>query len=316
MKHIFQTLFFFLSFMAFNEAKAQSCVVSTSPVNFGNVNTVTGALVDTTATMQVTCIGTPGQTVRMCISLGSGSGGTTTGNPRTMTSGVNNLNYSLYTNSALNTIWGSNIWPFTASYPAYRTLIPIPLAGSVVQNVTIYARVLAGQTATASGAYSSNFGGHTLINYDYNFLTPCSTLPTPSTTTSFTVSASVGTNCQVSATDMNFGSVGLLTTNADSTSTISALCTPGVPYTIALSNGVTGLAPLARKMTQGVNAVTYGLYRDAARSQAWGQTTGIDTLAGSGSGALQNITVYGRIPTQTTPPPGSYSDTINVTLTY
>jgi spore coat protein U-like protein len=316
MKHIFQTLLILLTFMAFNEAKAQSCVVSTSPVNFGAINTVSGAAVDTTASMQITCIGIPGQTIRMCMNLGSGSGGTMTGNPRKMLSGVNSLNYSLYTNSGLNTIWGSNIWPFTASYPAYKTVIAIPLTGSVITNLTVYARVLAGQTTTPSGAYSSSFAGHTLINYDYNYLSPCSTLPAPSTATSFVVSATVGTNCQVSATDMNFGSVGLLMANTDSTSTISALCTPGVPYTIALSHGVTGLSPLARKMTQGVNAVTYALYRDAARSLAWGQTTGLDIHAGSGSGAIQNITVYGRIPTQMTPPPGSYSDTINVTLTY
>jgi spore coat protein U domain-containing protein, fimbrial subunit CupE1/2/3/6 len=36
----------------------------------------------------------------------------------------------------------------------------------------------------------------------------------------------------------------------------------------------------------------------------------------TGNGASQNYTVYGRVWTQTTPEPGSYADTITVTVTY
>ncbi|MCE3520182.1 spore coat protein U domain-containing protein, partial [Escherichia coli] len=35
-----------------------------------------------------------------------------------------------------------------------------------------------------------------------------------------------------------------------------------------------------------------------------------------GSGAAQPYTVYGRVPVQTTPAPGTYTDTITVTVTY
>ena len=37
---------------------------------------------------------------------------------------------------------------------------------------------------------------------------------------------------------------------------------------------------------------------------------------GSGSGNQQVITVYGQVPAQSTPAPGSYSDTITATISF
>ena len=62
--------------------------------------------------------------------------------------------------------------------------------------------------------------------------------------------------------------------------------------------------------------VTYGLYRDSARSQPWGASVGVNTASGTGDGSSQNLTAYGRVPAQTTPQPGAYSDTIVVTVGY
>jgi len=39
-------------------------------------------------------------------------------------------------------------------------------------------------------------------------------------------------------------------------------------------------------------------------------------VANTGTGSSQSFTVYGRIPTQTTPSPDTYTDTITVTVTY
>lgn len=64
-------------------------------------------------------------------------------------------------------------------------------------------------------------------------------------------------------------------------------------------------------------AVVYGLYKDAGRSQPWGDgATPGSTVAGTGTGAAKGYTVYGRVPPQTTPTPGTYSDTVVVTVTY
>jgi len=55
---------------------------------------------------------------------------------------------------------------------------------------------------------------------------------------------------------------------------------------------------------------------DAARTQRWGSTTGVDTLPGTGTGAAQSATVYGRVPAGQVVPAGNYADVITVTVTY
>ncbi|WP_235939346.1 Csu type fimbrial protein [Bradyrhizobium hipponense] len=135
----------------------------------------------------------------------------------------------------------------------------------------------------------------------------------------FNVTITIQSNCVVqSATDLAFGSQGVLTANVDAQSTISVQCTDTTPYTVGISAGNGAAATIAaRKMTGTAAAtVTYSVYRDAARSLVWGTTIGTDTLAGTGNGNPQPITVYGRVPPQVTPAAGGYSDTLTVTVTY
>ena len=60
----------------------------------------------------------------------------------------------------------------------------------------------------------------------------------------------------------------------------------------------------------------YSLYQDSARTQNWGSSIGVDTVAGTGTGLTQSVSVYGRVAAQTTPAAGTYTDTIVVTVTY
>jgi spore coat protein U-like protein len=53
-----------------------------------------------------------------------------------------------------------------------------------------------------------------------------------------------------------------------------------------------------------------------ARTLAWESTTGTNTAAGTGTGSGQALTIYGRVPVQTTPAQGTYTDTIIGTITY
>jgi spore coat protein U-like protein len=69
-------------------------------------------------------------------------------------------------------------------------------------------------------------------------------------------------------------------------------------------------------MTAGGATVGYALYSNAGRTTNWGNTVGTDTVSGTGNGTGQALTVYGRVPPQSTPAPGAYSDTITVTVTY
>jgi spore coat protein U-like protein len=128
----------------------------------------------------------------------------------------------------------------------------------------------------------------------------------------------VTSSCVInSASTLDFGSTGVLTANVDNTSTIAVQCTNTTPDNIGLDAGLgTGATVAVRKLTNGANTINYSLYTTAARTTVWGNTVGTNTVAGTGSGASQNYTVYGRVPAQTTPTPAAYTDTITVTVTY
>lgn len=138
------------------------------------------------------------------------------------------------------------------------------------------------------------------------------------TTTTFTVQMTITSSCIInSASTLDFGSAGVLSANVDQTSTIQVQCTNTTPYNIGLDEGVgAGATVAARKMSNGADTVTYSLYSNAGRTTVWGDTVGIDTVSGMGSGAAQGYTVYGRVPPQTTPAAASYTDTVTVTVTY
>ena len=137
-------------------------------------------------------------------------------------------------------------------------------------------------------------------------------------TSNFQVKLTITAQCLVSATDMDFGSNGFITANIDQTSTVSVQCTNTTTYNVGFDKGTNGSSVTTRQMKGGPSneTINYALYSDSNRSVNWGQTIGTDTVAGTGNGSTQNITVYGRVPSQTTPKPGNYSDTITVTVTY
>src|SRR3954468_4596715 len=137
-------------------------------------------------------------------------------------------------------------------------------------------------------------------------------------TTTMTVQVTITATCTVnSASTLNFGTQGVLAANVDQTSTISVTCTNTTPYNIGLDVGTgSGATVAVRKLTSGGATINYSLYSDAGRATVWGNTVSTDTVAGTGNGAAQNYTVYGRIPSQTTPAPGNYADTVTITVTY
>jgi spore coat protein U-like protein len=138
-------------------------------------------------------------------------------------------------------------------------------------------------------------------------------------TTQFQVTLTIQAECRLtSATDLAFGNTGVIQAALTSTSSIGVQCTNTTPYNIGLNAGAgAGATVEARRMTSGAGAtVTYQLFRDAARTQTWGNTAGTNTLAGTGNGAVQTVQVYGLVPAQTTPAAGSYTDTVQVTVTY
>ncbi len=130
------------------------------------------------------------------------------------------------------------------------------------------------------------------------------------------VTATVLPFCMVTATPMSFGSyasTAILTTTA----TITATCTMGTTYNIGLNQGTgAGATVAARLMTNGGNTLTYSIYEQAADTTVWGNTIGTNTATGAGTGLPQVFTAYGEIPASQYVAPGSYTDTVTVTLTY
>jgi spore coat protein U-like protein len=139
-------------------------------------------------------------------------------------------------------------------------------------------------------------------------------------TSSFTVQVTIAASCTVvSAALLNFGgSVGVLTANLDVSTTLQVQCTNTTPYNVGLDKGANGASVTSRLMKGGPSneTIAYSLYRDSAHTLNWGVTIGTDTQAGTGNGAPQTYTVYGRIGQQNTPTPGLYTDTITITVTY
>lgn len=137
-------------------------------------------------------------------------------------------------------------------------------------------------------------------------------------TDTFSVTATVENSCVVTANDLAFGTVNVLSgTDVDATSTIDVTCTNGATYEVGLDGG--GEADVANRAMSdgGTGSLNYALYSDSGRSTNWGNTTAVDVVEGTGSGAVQTLTVYGRIPQgQNTVAAGSYTDTVTATVTY
>ena len=284
---------------------------------FGEIDLTQNVTFDLTGTLTVVCSGTPHARVRYCPNIGAGTGGAAAGgDPRYMLNGVNQLNFNIYRNNGFNLVWGSYFWFFQP--PSGQVLLDG--AGNGSGTMSVFIRISAGQTALPAGTYSTSFaGGHTLFAYAYaSGANNCAVIGTLNAVqVPFTIQARNTGSCAVTAADMNFGTLGTLTTNYDATSSISVTCTTAAQYQVGLNGGLTGATdPTQRKMALGAEQITYGLYQDAARSTAWGDTLNVNTVSGTGTGSAQSLTVYGRIPPQTTPTAGTYSDTIVVTVTY
>ncbi len=120
--------------------------------------------------------------------------------------------------------------------------------------------------------------------------------------------------CSASTQSVAFGNYNSLSSSPlDGVGDIAVTCDAATSVTISLSTGTGTYA--ARKMTRGVDQLTYNLYSDATRLLVWGDGSGSTSTVGAVITSV-NFTVYGRIPGSQNIPAGSYSDTITVTLTY
>jgi spore coat protein U-like protein len=142
------------------------------------------------------------------------------------------------------------------------------------------------------------------------------------TTATFPVTATVQSTCSATAANLAFGAYTPGAGSLTNSSVISVKCTKSTPYTVALNAGSAGGTFAQRLMANGVNRLQYNVYTSGALTTVFGDgTASTATSAGTGAGlATANlVTVFGQLPdsaTNQTAVPGSYSDTITVTVTY
>ncbi len=138
--------------------------------------------------------------------------------------------------------------------------------------------------------------------------------------TTIGINANVVANCTVSTSALAFGNVDTLSgSNVDGAGGLSVTCTNGTAWTAAAGVGSgSGASFSSRRMTSGSNLLSYNLFTDSGRTSVWGDGTGSTaTLAGTGSGSAESVTVYGRVGSgQTSAPAGAYADTVAVTVSY
>lgn len=105
----------------------------------------------------------------------------------------------------------------------------------------------------------------------------------------------------------------------DSMGSLAVRCAPRSALTLELSPGSSGSFAL-RTLRQGVNALGYNLYREAARVSVWGDGTGgsqVVVVPDSGPpGNPTNVFMYGRIPGGQWVAAGGYADTVVLTVVF
>jgi len=160
----------------------------------------------------------------------------------------------------------------------------------------------------------------------------------------FQVSAQVGGSActTIAAGPLSFGTTSQ-TGQATATSAVSVSCSAGTAYSIA-ANGSNPVACAGTStgtqsvqefyamgtVTQATSVPVYGLFADSAMTKplatggtnpcATGGTGTLSPLTGTGTGAVQSLTIYGALVASAfstaTTPAGSYSDTATITLTF
>jgi spore coat protein U-like protein len=127
-------------------------------------------------------------------------------------------------------------------------------------------------------------------------------------------------SCTISVTSVAFGNYNVFTTTADdSTGTITYRCnSTAANIWIALSDGSSStFSP--RTLRKGSEVLNYNLYRNAARTNIWGDGTGgtsVYTRADPPNNSNVNLTVYGRIPALQDVSAGNYTDTVLAVINF
>ena len=309
-----------------------------STLDFGSITPLGASVTDVSPAFTITCSALkndfPGGPapfpVNLCASYNNGTGGASGGGNRQLLNGGNIALYDVYPTAAFGpTHWGSRAGTPTGTVVQASVTLVKPTGAAntasapVSTNLSTFARLFGGQTTLPPGLYNSNLT-LTVEAFWTADKSDCAAGGTPNTTTATqTAQVTYQKECRVgTVSTLDFGSSGFLTSNLDNTTTVSVTCTSTTAYKIGLDAGLgSGATTTNRKMTRTsapLNTVGYSLFRDNLRTLNWGNDTvgGTDTKNGTGDGLAASHTIYGRVAPQTTPVPGSYQDTVVLSVVF
>lgn len=317
----------------FAQRAEAACSATLGAMNFGTIDVLANAPVYATETVSVTCSGFgASQTILVCLGEGWASDGGDLNNGRYLNAGgAYNLTEVTYQDSGHTSIWGAP-WDVGSSTVAYQLIVVTNGSGNASGSFTGYGSIGAGNTAAPPGSYTTDLTDVHILSHVKSGAGDVCTAIAPNSylggiqTKSGTLSATIAAACSLSTTTLNFGSAGTsIASNIDSTATITAQCTSTTPYSIGMNDG-TNASGSQNRMRLGAtsNYVNYELYTDNARTKAWATTTSTSSctggtstcILGTGTGSNQSVTIYGRVPPQTAPAAGTFSDTVVITATY
>ncbi|MDR0281348.1 MAG: spore coat U domain-containing protein [Paucimonas sp.] len=143
------------------------------------------------------------------------------------------------------------------------------------------------------------------------------------TTSTFLVNATIQAGCLVvggvsNYGNLDFGSFSALSTAVATTplngTTVTLQCTPGVTLSMAVDGGQNNNGSRNLKRSSGSNLQVYQLFRDAGFSQALGinQTVAVSYA----DSTAVKLPIYARAQLTGALPAGSYTDVLQVTLTW
>ena len=89
-------------------------------------------------------------------------------------------------------------------------------------------------------------------------------------------------------------------------------CTKALPYNVLIGAGLNDQGT-QRRMSNGGEFINYNLYQDTGRNTQWGKATAVAKTA---TGTQENLAIYGQVPPQDVPSAGTYTDTVQVTVSW
>ncbi|NBF04182.1 fimbrial major subunit CsuA/B family protein [Pseudomonas sp. Fl5BN2] len=142
------------------------------------------------------------------------------------------------------------------------------------------------------------------------------------TSQSFQVSATITAGCLVVGGVSNYGSLAFGSQSALSTSTVKVAlsggvqlqCTPGVTLNMTVDGGQYNSSGRHMQLNSGSARVAYQLYSDAAYSQSLGISQSV-AVAYSDANNI-SLPIYGQVQLPGNQPGGTYSDVLQVQLSW